>query len=99
MRTEGHGEGQPLNRAKIMVMDDDADLRQALSLRLRANNFETVNVLRRVFRHRDGPEGASASDHSRPRITRGRRIRGPEKPAAVSSARGHSRDRVDGSRS
>jgi DNA-binding response OmpR family regulator len=44
MRSEAYGEGQPLNRAKIMVVDDDADLRQALSLRLRANNFETVNV-------------------------------------------------------
>lgn len=37
-------EGMPPNRAKIMVVDDDPDLRQALSLRLRANNFETVNV-------------------------------------------------------
>jgi DNA-binding response OmpR family regulator len=44
MRSEAYGEGQPLTRAKIMVVDDDADLRQALSLRLRANNFETVNV-------------------------------------------------------
>jgi DNA-binding response OmpR family regulator len=44
MRTESYGEGQPMNRAKIMVVDDDPDLRQALSLRLRANNFDTVNV-------------------------------------------------------
>jgi two-component system KDP operon response regulator KdpE len=27
-----------------MVVDDDLDLRQALSLRLRANNFDTMNV-------------------------------------------------------
>lgn len=44
MRTENTYERQPLNRAKIMVVDDDPDLRQALSLRLRANNFDTVNV-------------------------------------------------------
>ena len=44
MRTESNSERQPLKRAKIMVVDDDPDLRQALSLRLRANNFDTVNV-------------------------------------------------------
>jgi DNA-binding response OmpR family regulator len=44
LRTDSYSEGQPINRAKIMVVDDDADLRQALSLRLRANNFDTVNV-------------------------------------------------------
>ncbi|MGA8539675.1 MAG: response regulator transcription factor [Terriglobales bacterium] len=44
MRTESSGEWQPMNRVKIMVVDDDPDLRQALSLRLRANNFDTVNV-------------------------------------------------------
>jgi DNA-binding response OmpR family regulator len=44
MRTESYDERQPMNRAKIMVVDDDPDLRQALSLRLRANNFDTVNV-------------------------------------------------------
>ncbi len=44
MRTDGPNEGMPTNRAKIMVVDDDPDLRQALSLRLRANNFDTVNV-------------------------------------------------------
>ena len=44
MRTESGSEGLPLNRTKIMVVDDDPDLRRALSLRLRANNFDTVNV-------------------------------------------------------
>jgi DNA-binding response OmpR family regulator len=44
MQTEEQNEGRPMNRAKIMVVDDDPDLRQALSLRLRANNFDTVNV-------------------------------------------------------
>lgn len=44
MRAERYGEGQPMNRARIMVVDDDPDLRLALSVRLRANNFDTVNV-------------------------------------------------------
>lgn len=44
MRTETNREEQPTNRAKIMVVDDDPDLRQALSLRLRANHFDTINV-------------------------------------------------------
>jgi DNA-binding response OmpR family regulator len=44
MPTESYIDQQPINRAKIMVVDDDPDLRQALSLRLRANNFDTVNV-------------------------------------------------------
>jgi DNA-binding response OmpR family regulator len=33
-----------MNKAGIMVVDDDPDLRLALSVRLRANNFDTVNV-------------------------------------------------------
>ncbi|MFZ1129332.1 MAG: response regulator transcription factor [Terriglobales bacterium] len=44
MWSDSYGQGIPMNRAKIMVVDDDPDLRQALSLRLRANNFDTVNV-------------------------------------------------------
>jgi len=44
MLTESYSEEQPLKRAKIMVVDDDPDLRQALSLRLRANHFDTINV-------------------------------------------------------
>ena len=44
MRTENCSEEQPMKRAKIMVVDDDPDLRQELSLRLRANHFETLNV-------------------------------------------------------
>jgi len=44
MHTESYINEQPQNRAKIMVVDDDPDLRQALSLRLRANNFDTINV-------------------------------------------------------
>jgi two-component system KDP operon response regulator KdpE len=44
MRTENVNELPPINRAKIMVVDDDPDLRQALTLRLRANNFDTINA-------------------------------------------------------
>jgi DNA-binding response OmpR family regulator len=44
MRTRDQNESLPVSRAKIMVVDDDPDLRQALSLRLRANNFDTVNA-------------------------------------------------------
>jgi DNA-binding response OmpR family regulator len=44
MSSDNHSEGRPMNRAKIMIVDDDPDLRQALSLRLRANHYDTVNV-------------------------------------------------------
>jgi DNA-binding response OmpR family regulator len=33
-----------MNKARIMVVEDDPDLALALSVRLRANNFETLNV-------------------------------------------------------
>jgi DNA-binding response OmpR family regulator len=49
------------NRAKIMVVDDDSDLRQALSLRLRANNFETINVC-------DGYSAIAMAQKERPHL-------------------------------
>jgi len=44
MSTESKNQGPPMNRARIMIVDDDPDLRQGLSLRLRANHFDTFNV-------------------------------------------------------
>src|SRR5579863_2453512 len=35
---------KPMSNPKIMIVDDDPELRQALRLRLRANKFETVNA-------------------------------------------------------
>jgi DNA-binding response OmpR family regulator len=61
MRTENNSEGQPVNRAKIMVVDDDPDLRQALSLRLRANNFDTVNAC-------DGYSAIALAQKERPHL-------------------------------
>lgn len=37
-------EGPNLNRAKILIVDDDPELRMALKLRLRANHYETVSA-------------------------------------------------------
>ena len=61
MRTESYEEGQPMNRAKIMVVDDDPDLRQALGLRLRANNFDTVNAC-------DGYSAIAMAQKERPHL-------------------------------
>ena len=44
METESYSERKPINRAKIMVVDDDSNIRLGLSLRLRANNYDTLNV-------------------------------------------------------
>ena len=61
MHTDGYREEQPMKRAKIMVVDDDPDLRQALSLRLRANNFETINVC-------DGYSAIAMAQKERPHL-------------------------------
>jgi len=61
VHTDGYREEQPMKRAKIMVVDDDPDLRQALSLRLRANNFETINVC-------DGYSAIAMAQKERPHL-------------------------------
>ena len=45
MQTENEKiDGSSLNRAKIMIVDDDPELRMALKLRLRANHYETISA-------------------------------------------------------
>jgi two-component system KDP operon response regulator KdpE len=50
-----------MKRAKIMVVDDDPDLRQALSLRLRANHFDTLKVC-------DGYSAIAMAQKERPQL-------------------------------
>jgi DNA-binding response OmpR family regulator len=38
-------ENDQMANSKIMIVDDDPDLRQALRLRLRANHYDTVNAV------------------------------------------------------
>jgi DNA-binding response OmpR family regulator len=61
MRIESRSVEEPLKRAKIMLVDDDPDLRQALSLRLRANHFETLNVC-------DGYSAIAMAQKERPHL-------------------------------
>jgi DNA-binding response OmpR family regulator len=44
MTPENRSAEQFTSRTKIMIVDDDPDLRMALKLRLRANHFETVSA-------------------------------------------------------
>jgi CheY-like chemotaxis protein len=51
----------PEKRAKIMVVDDDPDLRHALSIRLRANQFDIVKVC-------DGYSAIALAQKERPNL-------------------------------
>ncbi|MGA9527778.1 MAG: response regulator [Terriglobales bacterium] len=44
METERQLSLKPVHRSKIMIVDDDPAIRQALNLRLRANNYEIVSA-------------------------------------------------------
>jgi DNA-binding response OmpR family regulator len=44
MTIENRSAEQFTSRTKIMIVDDDPDLRMALKVRLRANHFETVSA-------------------------------------------------------
>jgi len=52
---------QPMNRAKIMIVDDDPELRLALKLRLRANHYETVSAC-------DGYSAIALAQKERPNL-------------------------------
>lgn len=44
IEVEGTKSALPMPQSKIMVIDDDADLCQALKVRLRANNYEAMSA-------------------------------------------------------
>ena len=44
LSTEAQRQVHITHRPKIMIVDDDPELRQALNLRLRANNYEVVSA-------------------------------------------------------
>ena len=50
-----------MNRAKILIVEDDADTRKALNVRLRANNYDTVYAV-------DGFSAVSAAAKEHPDV-------------------------------
>lgn len=50
-----------MNRPKILIVEDDADMRKALNVRLRANNYDTVYAV-------DGYSAVSAAAKERPDV-------------------------------
>ena len=50
-----------LGRAKIMIVDDDPELRMALKMRLRANQYETVSAC-------DGYSAIALAQKERPNL-------------------------------
>jgi PleD family two-component response regulator len=55
--------------SKILIVDDDPDLRQALKLRLRANHYDTVHAVDGYSAitqaHKEGPMASSCSNGCR----------------------------------
>src|SRR5271166_6910365 len=50
-----------MDKAKILIVDDDPDLRKALKLRLRANHYETVQAS-------DGYSAVTVAQKERPNL-------------------------------
>jgi len=61
MPMENSNGEQSMNRAKIMIVDDDPELRLALKLRLRANHYETVSAC-------DGYSAIALAQKERPNL-------------------------------
>jgi DNA-binding response OmpR family regulator len=61
MPSESPNGAPPEKRAKIMVVDDDPDLRHALSIRLRANQFDILKVC-------DGYSAIALAQKERPNL-------------------------------
>ena len=61
MQLDKNDVGMNLSRAKIMIVDDDPELRMALKLRLRANQYEAVSVC-------DGYSAIALAQKERPNL-------------------------------
>lgn len=61
MPTENKTTEQSMSRAKIMIVDDDPELRMALKLRLRANHYDTVHAC-------DGYSAIALAQKERPNL-------------------------------
>lgn len=61
MQTEQSNPAVNFTRAKIMIVDDDPELRMALKMRLRANQYETVSAC-------DGYSAIALAQKERPNL-------------------------------
>ena len=61
MQTEQVDQAVNFSRAKIMIVDDDPELRMALKMRLRANQYETVSAC-------DGYSAIALAQKERPNL-------------------------------
>lgn len=61
MQTEQSNPTVNFSRAKIMIVDDDPELRMALKMRLRANQYETVSAC-------DGYSAIALAQKERPNL-------------------------------
>lgn len=61
MQTEQSNPAVNFTRAKIMIVDDDPELRMALKMRLRANQYETVSAT-------DGYSAIALAQKERPNL-------------------------------